>query len=264
MSSAREAQGRKKPYALDVDLLRQTADEGAGVVQSSSRHFSYVLRYLKESDIPAVVELHGTIVESLPSRLLLYHRDREFFAACIAEGCVAAAFDGDRAVGYSAASVPRSAEDNYGVDLGLSRDELARVAHLSGSAVLPDYRGNGIQARLLQMRAAFMHSSGFHHQAGEVLPKNIVSIQNHLIAGYYLKGYRVDDFRFDDKGVPHFLLHMDTRTDPMREDSPDRQFPVDDIERYREMIRDGYWGCRIDFVSNVAQLLCARFTNRPR
>ena len=141
MSSAREAQGRKKLFVQDIELLRRTAQTGTGVVASAARHFSYVLRYLDESDIPAIVELHGTIVGSLPNRLLLYRRDRPFFTACIERGCVAVAFDGDRAIGYAASSIPATDEENYGTDLGLGPDQLTHVAHLSGSAVLPDYRG---------------------------------------------------------------------------------------------------------------------------
>ena len=262
MSSAREAQGRKKLFVQDIELLRRTAQTGTGELASAARHFSYVLRYLDESDIPAIVELHGTIVGSLPNRLLLYRRDRPFFTACIERVCVAVAFDGDRAIGYAASSIPATDEENYGADLGLGPDQLTHVAHLSGSAVLPEYRGNGIQARLLHMRAAFMHSAGFHHQCGEVLPRNVISIQNHLAAGYYLKGFRIDDFRFDNKGVPHFLLHTDTRAEHLRADAPDTEFPAHDLERYRQMLRDGYWGYRIHYEAGTPRLACARFTDR--
>ena len=47
---------------------------------------------------------------------------------------------------------PGDSEENLGRDIGLPESELMLVAHMDSVAILPEYRGAGLQKRLMQHR----------------------------------------------------------------------------------------------------------------
>ena len=247
MSSAEPARIFQQLLSLAPEQVRSATFSGTGTMQDSGDRFSYTVRFLFPDDVGLLHQLHRDVLAALPSPLLLYGRDRDFFAQCVGErGCVAGAFQNGRLLGYAAGWTPRTGQDNYGNDIGLASDQLPHVAHLAGSCIHPEYRGNRLHSQLVCLRSALLHAEGYYHQCGEVLPRNVFSIKNHLACGYYLKGFRIDDFRFDDQGVPHFLLHRDTRSEPQRKDEANPpESLIDDIPKYRRMLDEGRWGYRI-------------------
>ncbi len=256
MSSAEPARVFQQLLSLAPEQVRSATFSGMGTLQASGERFSYTVRFLFPDDVGLILRLHQDVLANLPNPLLLYVRDRDFFAQCVGKrGCVAGAFQNGRLLGYAAGWIPPTGQDNYGKDLGLTPDDLPHVAHLAGSCIHPAYRGNRLHAQLVGLRSALLHSEGFYHQCGEVLPRNVFSIKNHLAGGYYLKGFKVDDFRFDDEGAPHFLLHRDTRSDPRRDDEENPpESRIDDIPTYRRMLDEGRWGYRIRYLDGEPHL----------
>ena len=249
------------PYLRDFsnatpDQIRKVAIDGEGTIRDSGERFGYTIRLLGDSDLDELCRLHRVILDCLPDRFLLYERDIDFFAGCVRDqGCVVGAFDGANLVGYATMLFPGPGDENYGSYLELPGNELRHVAHLAGSSIHPRYRGNGLQLRLLHLRTAFAAGAGYYHQCGEVLPGNVISIENHLSCGYYLKGFRVDDFRFSQQGVPHFMLHLDARRQPKRREASGLlDSPIDDIVAYRRRLEEGYWGFRVSHKQRRAYL----------
>jgi len=60
---------------------------------------------------------------------------------------------------------------------------------------------------LVELRSALLHSEGYVHQCVEIVPNSVRSMRTHFANGYFLKGFRMDDFRFDSRGSPHFIIH---------------------------------------------------------
>lgn len=76
---------------------------------------------------------------------------------------------------------------NYGHDLGFDREHLMRVVQMDTAAVHPDYRGNGLQKRL--MEAA---ENEIRKQPGRILlctihPDNRFSLENVLKQNYRIE-----------------------------------------------------------------------------
>ena len=239
-----------------LDLVRQTVATGSGTVRNSGEPFEYTVRYLTPHDIEQLGMLQHAVLRVLPPPIPIYVRDAVFFHRCITErGCVAGAWHGDRLVGYATLHVPENRDENYGVDLGLPEEELPYTAHLAGSAVHADYRGNHLQARLAELRDTFAREAGFRHLCGEVYPSNFVSIQNHLNVGYFLRGFRIDCH-----GDPNFMLHKELNHQPRLLDPHDlRESEADDVTRYRVLLQEGRWGFRAVVKDGTGSIVFGHF-----
>ena len=94
------------------------------------------------------------------------------------------AMDGERTAGIFFILIPGFAEYNYGYDLGLGEEELLRVIHMDTVAVHPDYRGLGLQKKLMQEAEAYAAGSGQRILLATVHPDNRYSLNNFIRQGY--------------------------------------------------------------------------------
>jgi len=67
---------------------------------------------------------------------------------------------------------------NYGYDLGLCEEDLLRVIHMDTAAVHADYRGYGLQERLVQMAEQELSGKGRRILLSTVHPENRFSLNN--------------------------------------------------------------------------------------
>ena len=92
--------------------------------------------------------------------------------------------DGERIAAVFCVVYPGMKEFNLGYDLGFSEDDLHRVVHMDTVAVHPDYRGQGLQHRMM------LHAE--QELIGRILmctihPDNKYSLNNVLKQGYTIK-----------------------------------------------------------------------------
>ena len=107
---------------------------------------------------------------------------RAFLKAGVMELWVA--MDGDRMAGVFDILHPGLDAYNYGYDLGLSEDELLRVVQMDTAAVHPDYRGRGLQKKLMETAEAEIRKEPRRILLCTVHPDNIFSLNNVLKQGY--------------------------------------------------------------------------------
>lgn len=97
------------------------------------------------------------------------------------------AMDGCRMAGALDVLYPGLEEYNYGYDLGFDRDELLRVVNMDSAAVHPDYRGQGLQRRLLDKAEQELRERGAQYLLCTIHPENRFSLNNALKQGYEIQ-----------------------------------------------------------------------------
>ena len=114
---------------------------------------------------------------------------KEFFAFDPAytppqEGFTYEIYDGPTLAAAFSMTFPELDEENLGYDIGLSQKELEKVAHMDVAAVDPDYRGMGLQKRLMKLGEADAKALGYRYLMCTIHPDNAPSLKSALSLGY--------------------------------------------------------------------------------
>jgi len=90
-----------------------------------------------------------------------------------------------RIAGFLVVRHPKLAEDNLGRYLaGWDEELLMLVAHMESAAVLPKFRGQRIQQKLLAYAEEIEKKHGMKYLMGTVHPENVYSLRNLEREGY--------------------------------------------------------------------------------
>lgn len=95
--------------------------------------------------------------------------------------------DGGRIAGVFSIIHPGLAAFNLGYDLGFEEERLRRVVHMDTAAVHPDYRGLGLQHRLIAEAETELARRGGRILLCTVHPENRYSLQNVRKLGYFVE-----------------------------------------------------------------------------
>lgn len=79
---------------------------------------------------------------------------------------------------------PGAGEENMGRDIGISEEELPKVAHMESVAILPEYRGHGLQYRLMLEGEEELKRRGYQYLMCTIHPDNQFSKNNAIRQGY--------------------------------------------------------------------------------
>lgn len=136
--------------------------------------------------------LFAGIIETVHEKL----EQKEWFAADNAEYTYRMLKSGN-GIGYKAVeeasrevagiflvTFPKDSEENLGRDIGLGEEELSLVAHMDSVAILPEYRGWGLQRRLMQHAEKELTEKGYRYLMCTVHPENRYSRKNVTDQGY--------------------------------------------------------------------------------
>ena len=80
--------------------------------------------------------------------------------------------------------IPGEALENLGNDAGFSEEKKKDVIHLESVAILPQYRGYGLQYRMMRMAEEEARRAGFCHMLCTVHPENRFSRNNMVRCGF--------------------------------------------------------------------------------
>lgn len=94
------------------------------------------------------------------------------------------AMDGDRLAGAFDCVMPGFGDSNYGRDLGFSDAELEQVINFDSVAVRPEYRGMGLQRKLMTCAEEALSQSGSHILLCTIHPDNVFSLENARKRGF--------------------------------------------------------------------------------
>ena len=97
------------------------------------------------------------------------------------------AMDNDRIAAVFSVLYPGLCSYNYGYDIGLRDEELLRVVHMDTAAVHADYRGHGLQGKMVQLAEKELSGNGERILLSTVHPENRFSLSNMLGQGYEIQ-----------------------------------------------------------------------------
>ena len=206
-------------------------------------------RRLEVRDLPAVIALHHRMRATLPRDLIAFETDAFFADHIEALGRIFGCFSGQGLVAYAVLGLPGPQDANFGVDHGLSPEELRLVAHLDGAAVIEPWQGLGLQRALSVLRMREARRQGRLIMLSTAAPLNLPSLTNLLLCGFQVRGL-VEKF-----GGARFLMRRDLlpRQDiAARDDFPGdlagQRVPLNDLARHRAMLAEGRRGVALDAV----------------
>ena len=148
-----------------IEIRKGTADDLEGFIQ--------LLRHVKE----AMTNPEWFYLDS-PEEV------REMFADGTMDLWVA--MDGERLAGAFDVLYPGLQSFNYGYSVGMAQEELLKVVNMDTAAVHPDYRGQGLQRKLMAYAEKALAEGGERILMCTVHPDNRYSLQNVLSQGYQI------------------------------------------------------------------------------
>lgn len=112
--------------------------------------------------------------------------DRDYVAQHISqEGFTLLWMEGDTVAGFLIVHLPRPGEEhNLGNDLGFSPRQLLLSAHMESAAILPQFRGKGIQKKLIAAAEERIRNMGYRYSLCTVHPDNLPSFNSLTALGY--------------------------------------------------------------------------------
>lgn len=166
---------------------------------------TFSIRKGTAADLDAFAGLLRDVRAAMDKKEWFYLDTREELQAYMDSGVMELwlAEDQGRVVGAFNLLIPGLREYNYGYRLGFGEQELMRVVNMDSAAVHPDYRGQGIQRRLLQEAETWLKSQGSRILLCTIHPQNRFSLSNALAVGYEIQK------QVDIYGSVRYILRKD-------------------------------------------------------
>lgn len=141
------------------------------------------------SDTESFIDLMALVRQSMEHKQWLYLDPPEEVRNMMKNGTMSlwVAMDGNRMAGAFDILYPGLEQYNYGYTLGFSQEELHQVVNMDTAVVHPEYRGLGLQKRLMQHAEKALAGTGKHILMCTVHPDNHFSLNNVLSQGYTIQ-----------------------------------------------------------------------------
>lgn len=218
------------------------------------------LRYLTEGELPQLVALQDAVYRDLPNKDLFRPVSMERHALYLRRrGRSAGAFLDGRLIAYSAVQFPVPYEENQGREIGFPEAALASVCQMEGIVVDPEFRGHRISRLLNEMRLCYALASGYPLAVATISPFNRYSLMSFVPTGLLVKGLR--------EGSGSNLRYLvsdalDCDAVPVNEEVITVE--TSQLDRQKELLRQGYWGFRPLATPAGLFMQYARFHLTPR
>lgn len=148
-----------------------------------------LIRKGNQSDIEAFISLLQEVRDAMEHKEWFYLDSPEDVRSMMKEGIMElwVAMDGDKMVAGFDFLRPGKRCFNYGYDLALSEEDLSLVINMDSAAVHPEYRGLGLQQKLIRCAEDQIRCEGRRILLCTVHPDNRFSLENVLRQGYAIQ-----------------------------------------------------------------------------
>lgn len=148
----------------------------------------FEIRIAKIEDLEEAAAITGYVWESLPNREWYVpdtlEKLKKLFIQKRITCYLAVEKEKNVAAGIFIVDKPGENRDNLGYDIGFSREERNKTVHMDSVAVLPEYRGQGLQKKMMHQAERDLRQQGICWLLCTVHPDNSYSLNNLLRQGY--------------------------------------------------------------------------------
>ena len=139
-----------------------------------------------QQDTESFIELMALVRQNMDHKEWLFLDSPDEVRDMMKDGTMSLwlAVDGEKIAGAFDVLYPRLEAYNYGYTIGLKTEELLQVVNMDTAVVHPDYRGLGLQTRLMRSAEEELAGMGKHILMCSVHPENLYSLHNVLSQGY--------------------------------------------------------------------------------
>jgi ribosomal protein S18 acetylase RimI-like enzyme len=150
----------------------------------------FVIEKATLSDVRAIAGVISAVYAAMENKDWYVADNEEYTTQVLEEGLGQGYLAREKASGTLAGilliTYPGDGEENLGNDIGFSLEQRRKTVHMDSAAVLPKYRGNHLQARLMQAAEDELRGQGYQYLMCTVHPDNRFSRGNVERLGYRL------------------------------------------------------------------------------
>lgn len=145
-----------------------------------------LIRFAEESDAIATHKLMEEVYNRLEDKSLYIWDNLDYVKEQIKGNgfAIVSCNEEGKIIGSFIFRYPYQSADNLGRDINLPKGYLSEVVHMESSVVLPEYRGNDLQLKMLQYAEKLIDTSKYHYFMATVSPNNPASYKSFEKAGY--------------------------------------------------------------------------------
>lgn len=149
-----------------------------------------VISLVEKKEVLKVLDFMNGIYEAIPDKSWFSMDSRDNLIRYMTDSGFALKAEilpPDRENELAAVFVARTSElgeENLGAYLELGEKELGQVAHMEIAMVGNEYRGRGLQKKLMALAERQLKESGYHWLMGTAHPENVYSVHNFQRLGY--------------------------------------------------------------------------------
>lgn len=148
---------------------------------------NFIIQKALPKDAEAIYKVMEIVYEQLEDKECYVKDDFTYVKDCLeGKGIIFKCLTVDTAVivAFLIVYFPKEIETHMGKYVDLNKEEYKKTAYMDSIAVLPEYRGNGLQKKLLAYAERFQGLEEYEHLMATVSPKNPNSLDNFLSMGY--------------------------------------------------------------------------------
>lgn len=151
-----------------------------------------IFKKCTSDDFEDICRLQEIAFEYLEDKDLLRRNTTEMFKRCLEEPhYTLGAFFEEELIAFAILFDAGQSIENIGLDLELNEEELNEAINMKLIIVLPKYRGNGLQKKLMSRLEEIAKKKEKRFICGTVSPKNKYSCKNFESLNYILKTTKV-------------------------------------------------------------------------
>lgn len=220
---------------------------GNAINKETLTYERYDIKFVERHQLKDVLLLQEYIYELLPIKeIFVKDTEEELIDALERGGKIFGVFNEEqRLISYRFISFPNASDKNMGREIGLQENELSEVVHLETTLVHPDYRGNQLQKKTLEVAVKYIEALGYRHLICTVSPYNIFSLTNIIDSGLQIKALKKKYGTAFHEGYLRYILHKDLVYPIAPILSESKATRIDDFDMQKKLIKNGYIGYKV-------------------